>query len=100
MSKFVWDDDKFESNLRKHGVSFVEAVTVFDDDEVQYYYDHSHSGNEDRFIALGMSRFSNLLVVCHCYRENDEYIRVISAREATKTEKKYYEEGVYNAEHN
>ena len=87
---FIWDDNKAESNLVKHGVSFGEAQTVFDDEDGLVIYDPDHSQDEDRFIILGMSCSLRILVVCHCYRENDEQIRIISARKATPNETRQY----------
>ena len=87
---FVWDENKAEINLRKHGVSFPEAATVFDDYDALQIYDPDHSHEEDRFILLGMSSALRILVVCHCYRENDEQIRIISARKATRNETATY----------
>ena len=90
--KFHWDPLKAKSNIQKHGISFEEASSVFYDEEALLRDDPDHSDDEDRFIILGMSAFANLLVVCHCYRESDEIIRLISARKATKKETKQYEE--------
>ena len=87
---FEWDADKEVDNISKHGLSFYEAVTVFDDDNALYFYDDAHSDMEDRFIILGLSDKANLILVCHCYREEDSMIRIISAREATTTEYKLY----------
>jgi uncharacterized DUF497 family protein len=87
---FVWDDKKAESNLKKHKISFKEAQTVFSDPNARMIYDPGHSGNEDRFILLGISSGLRLLVVCHCYREDDMIIRIISARKANKNEQKQY----------
>ena len=87
---FEWDAAKESENIRKHGLSFYEAITVFDDEDALYLYDDSHSGIEDRFIIIGMSDKANILLVCHCYREDDSVIRIISAREATGTESKLY----------
>ena len=87
---FVWDENKAEINLRKHGVSFQEASTVFDDYDALQIYDPDHSEEEDRFIMLGMSSALRILVVCHCYKENDEQIRIISARKATRNETATY----------
>ena len=87
---FVWDENKAVINLRKHGVSFSEASTVFDDCDALRIYDPDHSEEEDRFIMLGMSSALRILVVCHCCRENDEQIRIISARKATKNETATY----------
>ena len=87
---FSWDKNKNESNIQKHGVSFLEAMTVFDDRNALYKSDPDHSEHEERFIILGLSKNPRLLVVCHCYRENDKTIRIISARKATKSETKQY----------
>ena len=88
--QIIWDEAKNQENIRKHKVSFEEAQTVFYDPEGKLISDPDHSVEEDRFIILGLSKMLHLLVVCHCYRENDETIRIISARKATKTETKYY----------
>ncbi|MBU1086767.1 MAG: BrnT family toxin [Candidatus Omnitrophica bacterium] len=88
--RFVWDENKNTTNLKKHKVSFEEAKTVFLDDSAQIIYDPDHSEHEDRFVLLGMSIRLRILVVCYCYRENDEIIRIISARKATKKEEKQY----------
>ena len=89
--RFEWDPYKAESNYRKHGVSFEEAQTVFDDDDARLIHDPEHSLEEDRYILLGISQVLRLLIVCHVYRENDEVIRIISARLATKSERRQYE---------
>lgn len=88
--QFEWDENKNQINQCKHGVSFSEAKTVFYDEEALVIDDPEHSEQEDRFIILGLSNKANLLIVCHCYRESDTVIRLISARKATKTESKYY----------
>jgi len=90
MIRFEWDENKNRINLRKHGVSFDEAKTVFYDDAALVIDDPEHSEEEERFIILGLSTQANLLVVCHCCRESDTVIRIISARKATKTESRYY----------
>ncbi len=90
--RFEWDDNKNKINVEKHGITFEEASTAFYDDEALLRDDPDHSEDEDRFILLGMSEVANLLIVCHCYREDDEVIRIISARKATKGEAKYYNE--------
>lgn len=90
---FEWDDEKAEINIKKHGISFDEAATSFKDCNAIVFDDPEHSDEEDRFILLGFSSKANLLIVCHCYREADTMIRIISARKATKEESKYYEEG-------
>ncbi|MBR1861444.1 MAG: BrnT family toxin [Lachnospiraceae bacterium] len=88
--RFVWDVKKAGRNLKKHGVSFEEAITVFFDDNAILFDDPDHSEGEDRFILLGMSKEANLLMVCHCTRENDTVIRIISARKATRKETEDY----------
>ncbi|GJD20373.1 hypothetical protein RIVM261_053290 [Rivularia sp. IAM M-261] len=88
--RFEWDEYKAESNERKHGVSFEEAQTVFDDENARLMYDPEHSIEEERYILLGISSVLRLLIVCHIYKENDELIRIISARIATKRERQQY----------
>ena len=87
---FKWDATKSRANKRKHGVSFDEAQTVFLDENAIRYHDPEHSEDEDRFIMLGMSFALRVLIVCHCYRENDLTIRIISARKAKKKETAAY----------
>ncbi|AFZ12984.1 protein of unknown function DUF497 [Crinalium epipsammum PCC 9333] len=87
---FDWDDQKAKVNKRKHGISFVEAQTVFYDENARLRYDSDHSLDEERYILLGISSSLNLLVVCHIYREQDGIVRIISARKATKQEVKQY----------
>jgi uncharacterized DUF497 family protein len=86
----VWDPNKEKINISKHKVSFEEAKTVFYDPKAKVIYDPDHSIEEDRFIILGLSKQLNLLVVCHCHKENDDIIRIFSARKATKQEAKQY----------
>ncbi len=86
---FEWDPHKVEINLRKHGVSFTEAGTVFGDDFAVAVPDHSKT--EDRYITVGWSKRGRLLIVSHTDRR-DERIRIISARELTRSEQKAYEE--------
>ena len=88
--KFEWDENKNKSNIKKHNVSFDEAKSVFSDDKARLIADPEHSDLEDRFILLGMSSHVKILVISHTYKENDEKIRIISARKATKNETKYY----------
>lgn len=88
---FEWDENKNVINKKKHGVSFEEAKTVFYDVEALLIDDPEHSQEEERFIILGFSSLANLLVVCHCYRESESVIRIISARKATQNEAKQYE---------
>lgn len=92
---FEWDPRKDASNQKKHGVTFDEAKTVFTDEFARLIADPDHSEDEDRFIILGTSIQSRLLVVCHCIRDKD-VIRIISARKADKRERKVYE-GYRNA---
>ena len=90
--KFEWDESKNIINIEKHNVSFEEAMTVFKDTKAVLLYDENHSETEDRFNIIGMSQMSKLLIVCHCYRESDTIIRIISARKPTKAESDFYEE--------
>ena len=88
--KFEWDENKNAINKNKHNITFEEAQTVFYDEMALVIDDPDHSELEDRFIILGQSSQAKLLVVCHCYRESDTVIRIISARKATKTESSQY----------
>jgi len=88
--RFEWDPDKAKANLKKHKVSFEEAVSVFSDERALVIPDPDHSVDEERFVLLGMSWSLRVLVVCHCFRENESTIRIFSARKATKTESKRY----------
>lgn len=81
---FEWDDVKAEKNLRKHNVSFDEAASVFLDASAQVYANKDHSDDEERFIIIGISYKLNLLLVCHCLRDSESTIRIISARKAEK----------------
>ncbi|MCL2055333.1 MAG: BrnT family toxin [Oscillospiraceae bacterium] len=93
--KFEWDENKNSSNKIKHGVTFEEATTVFDDKYAIYLEDKIHSIDEDRFFIIGMDNIFRKLTVCHCYRDKDEeLVRIISARKATKRESSLYEEGL------
>jgi uncharacterized protein len=87
---FEWNTNKAINNQKKHGISFEEAQTTFSDDNALLIDDPDHSEDEDRFILLGLSSTSKMLVVCHYYRENDEVIRIISARKASRKESKTY----------
>jgi uncharacterized DUF497 family protein len=89
---FDWDESKSRSNKKKHGVSFEEAKSVFLDPNARLIPDPDHSDYEDRFILLGLSERLRTLVVCHCYREGDSVIRIISARKADQKEISIYEE--------
>lgn len=87
---FEWDEQKARANQQKHDVSFEEAQSVFYDENARLIYDSEHSQQEDRYILLGLSSSFRLLVVSHLYQESDEIIRIISARKATKQERKQY----------
>ena len=89
-SVFNWDKSKNLLNIEKHGISFKEAATVFLDPYAALLDDIKHSFDEERFKIIGYSEKLNLLMVCHCYRENGEVIRIISARKATKAEEGLY----------
>jgi len=73
--KFEWDNKKNKSNIKKHGLSFEEAQTVFYDEHAIQFFDPEHSEDEDRFILLGASFNSSTLVVCHCFREEETRVR-------------------------
>jgi hypothetical protein len=94
MLRFDWDERKNRANRKKHGVWFEEAQGVFEDTHARLFYDPEHSEDEERFILLGISSASRLLIVVHCYLESEELVRIISARKATKTEVRFYEEGI------
>jgi len=93
MIRFEWDPPKSIANLRKHRVSFEEAKSVFYDEFAIQFFDDEHSTDEDRFLLLGLSSGSRVLIVCHCERESGELIRIISARKATKRESAFYQGG-------
>ena len=88
---FEWDENKAAANRSKHGVSFEEAKTVFDDRLYVDFYDPDHSDEEDRYIIIGAARPGRLLIVS--YTERGNAIRLISAREVTRREREVYEEG-------
>ncbi|NJM12519.1 MAG: BrnT family toxin [Synechococcaceae cyanobacterium SM1_2_3] len=88
---FEWDVSKAAVNLVKHGVSFDEAKTVFEDPLYVDFYDPDHSDNEHRYIIIGMSHRGRLLLTA--YTERGDITRLISAREATRMERKTYEQG-------
>jgi uncharacterized DUF497 family protein len=89
---FSWDENKNIHNITKHGISFEEARTIFADEYGRLISDPDHSQTEDRFILLGLSHQLRVLLVCHCYRQKDGIIRIISARKANKDEIKQYRE--------
>lgn len=87
---FEWDENKNNTNIRKHGIAFEEAMTVFKDEQAVLVFDEERSTDEDRFNIIGFSQLTRLLIICHCYREQDTTIRIISARKATATETEDY----------
>lgn len=88
--EFAWDHRKASANQKKHYVSFEEASTAFYDERALVITDSVHSVGEERFVLLGMSQKAQLLVVVHLYWEEDEIIRIVSARLATRTESNHY----------
>lgn len=89
--RFEWDETKNRSNRRKHGVSFEEARTAFLDENARVIPDPEQADDEDRFVLLGLSISLRVLLVCHCYRKEDEVIRIVSARKADRNEIKQYQ---------
>lgn len=89
--EFEWNPDKAKLNLEKHGISFQEATTVFNDPLSVTFPDPDHSIGENRYVIIGVSKFGQLLVVSHTDR--GEKVRIISARKATRQERRFYEEG-------
>ena len=90
--EFAWDDKKNRANIKKHGVSFEEAKTIFKDENAIQYFDPDHSEDEDRFILLGVSTRRRVLIVCHGFRESDLLVRIFSARRADRSESRAYRE--------
>jgi hypothetical protein len=88
--RFTWDPEKDRVNRLKYRVSFEEAKTVLLDDFATEFFDEGQAKEEERLLLLGMSQKSRLLLVCHCFRDQDDVIRIISARKATRTESTYY----------
>src|SRR5574337_931268 len=88
--RFQWDAEKEKINIRKHGISFDEARTVFYDEQAIQFFDPDHSEEEDRFILLGLSIKLRTLVVCHCFRESETVVRLLSARKADRDEEREY----------
>jgi len=91
---FQWDPAKAKTNSQKHGISFEEAQSVFYDENARFMADPEHHGDEQRFLLLGMSSNPRILVVCHCCREAESVIRLISARRPTKKEVALYWEHI------
>ena len=88
--EFIWDYRKNKANAVKHGVTFEEAQTAFYDERAVVFFDPDHSDNEDRFILLGISFKLRVIVVCHCFRESETVVRIISARKCDKAEERFY----------
>ena len=92
--RFEWDENKNQINQQKHGISFEEAQTVFFDDYAILFDDPDHSIGEERFLIIGVTENEKVCIVSHCYKDTGNVIRIISARPATKNEKKTYTEGL------
>jgi len=90
MIEFKWDISKAASNKKKHGVTFEEVKSVFYDDFAIQFFDDENSELEDRFLILGFSNQSRVLLICHCEQNSGNLIRIISARKATSKERKLY----------
>jgi uncharacterized DUF497 family protein len=90
MLEVEWDPKKAAANLKRHRVSFEEARTVFLDEQAKLIDDPDHSSDEDRFVLLGISSLLRVLLVCHCYRQQGQTIRIISARKASPGEARQY----------
>jgi uncharacterized protein len=88
--RFEWDEKKNAANRRMHGISFAEARTAFLDQDARLIPDPEHSDEEERFVLLGLSISVRLLVVCHCYRQDGDVVRIISARKADRDEIEQY----------
>jgi len=88
--KFEWDKKKDKANIKNHGISFADARTTFYDEHALQFFDPDHSDEEDRFILLGTNHKLNTLVVCHCFKETETLVRIISARKADKDESDTY----------
>ena len=91
--RFVWDEWKNRQNQKKYGVAFEEAESVFFDEKAREFFDQDHSDEEDRFLLVGRSYRLRTLLICHCSREGERMIRIISARRATRTERSAYQRG-------
>ena len=88
--KFDWDNHKSKTNIRKHGLTFEEAKSAFYDEYAVQFFDPDHSEYEERYILLGTSFKLKTVVVCHCYRQEETVVRIISARKADKEEEQVY----------
>ena len=87
---FKWDKRKSTTNVKKHKVDFDEAKIVFYDENAIQFFEPDHSGEEERFILLGTSFKLNTIIVCHCFRQEDTVVRIISARTADNEEEAVY----------
>lgn len=94
MIQFEWDERKNKSNKKKHDITFEEAKTVFYDSFAILFDDPEHSMDEERFLIIGLSSDRGICIVSHCYQENADIIRIISARKATKAEQRVYQENI------
>ena len=92
--EFEWDENKNQINKKKHGVSFEDVESVFLDFSAIIFDDPDHSETEERFLIIGMSLRKGICIVSHCYRNNENIIRIISARKATKNERMIYINGI------
>lgn len=92
--KFEWDPRKNEINKRKHGLSFEAAREVFYDEFAILFDDPDHSIDEERFLIIGTIKAEQICIVSHCYRDNENRIRIISARRATRMEQQIYYDGI------
>ena len=92
--EFEWDENKNEINKKKHGISFEDVESVFSDFSAIIFDDPDHSETEERFLIIGMSLRKGIWIVSHCYRNNENIIRIISARKATKNEQHIYINGI------
>ena len=90
MIQFEWDPEKARGNEKKHGIPFHEAATVFADNLSVTFPNSAHLVGEERYITIGISEFGKILLISHA--ESGDTIRIISARQATRRERKYYEE--------
>ena len=86
--RFSWDEEKNRENQRKHGISFEEAATIFRNSPFDVFYDPDHSIDEERYIAVGFSDRGRILLVVHCENRSGSEIRIISARKASKKERR------------
>ena len=91
---FEWDEEKNQQNRKKHGIWFEEAQAVFEDDYAKVFLDKEHSNQEERFLIIGASSSKRTLIIIHCYRQNEQIVRIISARKASKKEREVYEERI------